>query len=176
MIKRMHRIAALMVIAVFLASCAGGTTLGARDMRAPVELSGTFDLILYGGTHSDDLETVAFFDIVGDGYELVPYDPDFEFETLKAVDAEEAMGMARKHVGWHREVIRTHMRRIKSETGSTIGYEMRPLYSPITFGETDILEIRYWLVEGGKVMISVDIKDRIKDKFRQNGNDRIREE
>ena len=32
--------------------------------------------------------------------------------------------------------------------GKTIGYELRPLYLPLDFGVSDVLDVAYWLKEG----------------------------
>jgi hypothetical protein len=42
----------------------------------------------------------------------------------------------------------TQLRRIIDDTGGTIGYEVRPLYSPLEFGRLDVLHVSYSLQEG----------------------------
>jgi hypothetical protein len=163
--------AALAIISVFLGACAGGTALRARDVREPVELSGTFDLVLYLGPQYDFLETVAFLDVAGDGYEILPFEPEFEYKVLENLSAKDAMGEALHFVSRHRDFSgSTYMRRIAGETGETIGYELRPLYDYFVYGMTDVLDIDYLLGEEGKVRVLIDLDERLKRELEDGGD------
>lgn len=166
----MYRIAVLATVAVFLGACLGGTPLRAYDMREPVELSGTFDLVLYLGPQYDFLETVAFLDVAGDGYEIVPFEPEFEYRVIENLSAKDAMGKALHFVSNHWNFSGTLMKRIESETGETIGYEVRPLYQYFVYGMTDVLDIDYRLGEEGKVRVLIDLDERLKRLLEDGGD------
>lgn len=56
--------------------------------------------------------------------------------------------------------------------GKTIGYELRPLYLPLDFGVSDVLDVTYWLREGKvkvviKLLHSVEKQLSDDDDFRR---------
>lgn len=118
------------------------------------EIQGAFSLILYGGRHINDLETVAFLDIEGDHYEFEPYAPDFDFRIKRNMSAEDALKEAKNFVSFHNAFWRPQFSKIFDLDGKIIGYEMRPLYRPFVYGRDDLLEI-YYRIKGKKVIIEI---------------------
>jgi len=159
----------LMGVSLLAGACAAGQALRAYPVPEPGEVKGTYTVILYRGLHLQDLETAAFLDLEGDGYELAPRAPEFDFKALKGLGAKEALGEALHHASSDVNVTGTRMRRITGEAGSTIGYEIRPLYQPFAYGESDVIDINYWLMEGGKVRVVVELKDRVRRKIDDKG-------
>lgn len=121
------------------------------------DIIGTFTLILYGGNYSDDLETIAILDYEGDQYNFEPYAPEFDYRIKKGVPGKEALEEAKKFVSFHNSFWRSQLSRIVDNKGDTIGYELRPLYLPFTFGVSDVLEVNYWLKEGNKVKVTIKL-------------------
>ena len=121
----------------------------------PDEMKGTFTLILYGGNFLDDLETIAMLDAEGDQYVLDPFAPDFDYRMKKGVPAPEAFKEAEKFVNFHPSFWRSQLSRIVDKEGKVIGYEVRPLYRPIAFGISDVLDVNYWLKEKGRVKVTI---------------------
>ncbi len=121
----------------------------------PDEMKGTFTLILYGGNFLDDLETIAMLDAEGDQYVLDPFAPDFDYRMKKGVPAPEAFKEAEKFVNFHPSFWRSQLSRIVDKEGNVIGYEVRPLYQPISFGISDVLDVNYWLKEKGRVKVTI---------------------
>jgi hypothetical protein len=121
----------------------------------PEEMKGTFTLILYGGSFLDDLETIALLDSEGDHYVLDPFVPDFDYRIKKGVSAQEALKEAENFVTFHPSFWRSQLNRILDKAGKTIGYEVRPLYRPFTFGISDVLDVNYWLKEKGRVKVTI---------------------
>jgi hypothetical protein len=121
----------------------------------PEEMKGTFTLILYGGSYLDDLETIALLDSEGDQYVLEPFAPDFDYRMKKGVPAQEAFKEAEKFVNFHPSFWRSQLSRILDKEGKAIGYEVRPLYRPFTYGISDILDVNYWLKEKGRVKVTI---------------------
>jgi hypothetical protein len=169
----MKRFALLAVaaLALFAVSCAGGRHLRTEPVRDSKEISGTFDLILYGGRYLDDLETVAFLDLKGDGYSLKPFAPEFDFKTIKGLSAKDAFDKAHHHVSFHPQFVDTRLRRVLDERGAgVIGYEMRPLYDPFSYGEFNVLKVDYWLREGGEVKVTIRLKERVERYLMDEGD------
>jgi hypothetical protein len=125
------------------------------------DITGTYTLILYGGNYSDDLETIAILDREGDQYNFEPYTPDFDYRIKKGVPAEEALKEAEKFVSFHNSFWRSQISRIIDNKGNTIGYEVRPLYQPFTFGVSDVLDVYYWLREGGRVKVLIRLTQSV---------------
>lgn len=44
--------------------------------------------------------------------------------------------------------------------GNTIGYELRPLYQPFTFGVSDVLDVDY-IIRDRKVVVRIKLKPQI---------------
>jgi hypothetical protein len=121
----------------------------------PSEVKGTFTLILYGGNYYDDLETMAILDREGDPYTLDLYVPDFDYRVRKGVSAKEALAEAGKFVRFHPSFWHSQLSKIMDGKGDVIGYELRPLYYPITYGVNDVLDVHYWMKEGGRVKVTI---------------------
>jgi hypothetical protein len=119
------------------------------------DITGVFTLILYGGRFSDDIETIAILDYEGDQYIFEPYAPEFDYRIKKGVPAKEAQEVAKKFVSFHNSFWRSQLSKIIDNKGNTIGYEVRPLYWPTTFGLSDVLEVNYWLKEGNKIKVTI---------------------
>jgi hypothetical protein len=121
----------------------------------PADVSGTYTLILYGGRYPDDLETVAILDPEGDKYHFDIYAPDFDYKTEKGVSGKEAIKEAQKFVSFHRSFFKSVLSRILDNKGDTIGYELRPLYNPLTYGFSDLINVNYFLKENGRIKVVI---------------------
>ncbi len=148
--------------ALTLLACAPGKALRA-DSAFSGDVQGTYTLILYGSNYADDLETAAFLDKEGDSYTLEPYAPDFAFRARKGLTADRALREAREFIRSHAEFYREQIRSIRDEKGEIIGYELRPLYLPITFGTDDVLDIDYWQKEN-RVLVFVKLKPSLEKR------------
>ena len=137
------------------------------------EVTGIFTLILYGAGHSNDIETIAILDKEGDQYTLEPYAPEFDYRIKRGVPAKEALAEAKIFVSSHSSFRRAQLGKILDNNGNIIGFEVRPLYLPTTYGLSDVLDVDYWRKDS-KVIVKVKIKpsvemmlrdgDRSKDK------------
>jgi hypothetical protein len=122
----------------------------------PSEVKGTFTLILYGGNYYDDMETMVILDSEGDGYTLDLYVPDFDYRVIKGVPAKEALAKAEKFVSFHPSFWRSQLSKILDDKGNVIGYEIRPLYYPIAYGASDVLDVHYWMKKTVRLITSVE--------------------
>ncbi len=152
------------IASLTLLACAPGKALR-TDVPPSGEVQGTYTLILYGGNYGDDLETIAFLDKEGDRYTLEPYAPEFIFRARKGLTADRALREAGEFIRSHAEFQREQFRSIRDEKGKIIGYELRPLYLPITFGTDDVIDVDYWLKED-RVMIYVKMKPSIEKRIK----------
>jgi len=108
------------------------------------EIAGTYSLILYGGTYGNELATVAILAKEDSPYTIVPYAPEFDYKIIKQLPAKEALAEAFSFTSRNPDFSRAQLARIVDNSGSVIGYEIRPLYRPFTYGATDVLYINYW--------------------------------
>ena len=129
----------------------------------PVDVSGTFTLILYGANYLDDLETVAILDYEGDEYHFEPFAPTFNFKVRKGVKAQEALKDAEQFVSFHSSFWKSQLSVVVNEEGITIGYEVRPLYRPFIYGISDVLDIYYFLKGDGKIKTIIRLNNSVKD-------------
>jgi hypothetical protein len=124
-------------------------------------ISGTFTAVLFGARYSEDIETVAFLDVEGDDYTFEPYAPVYDYSVKDNLTAEEALHDALSFVNWHHAYIQTKIKKVKDNQGRTLGYELRPLYSSLKYGFSDVLNINYSLKEN-RVVIYIRLKPFIR--------------
>ncbi|MEW6571949.1 MAG: hypothetical protein AB1390_12410 [Nitrospirota bacterium] len=177
----MHVIPKLLIFSLILACLVLSEDIGtAQALTKPLrtekaqlsDITGTFKLILYGGRYLDDVETVAILDKEGDKYDIEPYAPDFDYKVRKGVSAEEAIREAERFVSFHNSFHRLVVSKIMDKQGNTIGFEFRPLYYPFAFGISDVMDIYYWLKEGGRVKVTIRLVPSVERPllFRGNGD------
>ncbi|MBI5026737.1 MAG: hypothetical protein HZC12_08465 [Nitrospirae bacterium] len=157
---------ALMVILLFTTndSFAIQKHLKTEAMK-DTDITGVFTLILYGGRHSDDIETIVILDKEGDRYDFEPYAPEYDYKIKRGISDREALDEAERFVSWHPSFHRSQLSRIIDEKGNTIGYELRPLYMPLTFGVSDVLDVDY-RIKDGKVIITIKLIPSVEKMLR----------
>jgi hypothetical protein len=166
---RKSRLIALVALSLVLAACAGAKHLRTEVVTDAGEVAGSYDLILYGARHIDDIETVAVLDVEGDGYEFVPFAPEYDYRVEKGLSAREALDMADVFVSFHMYFRKFQLQRIIDEGGAIIGYELRALYMPLVYGITDVVEVNYRLMAGGRVRVKIKLDDRVIQALSEDG-------
>jgi len=162
-------------ICLFLSVCLLGcnsTLLKNRLMTEPLkssDIQGSVNLILYGANYADDLETIAILDKTGDRYEFEPFAPEFRYRIEKNIPASEALKEAEIFVSRHTSFQSIRFSKIIDEKGIPVGYEVRPLYYPFTFGVSDVLDVDYRIKEN-KVVVTIRLINSI-EKMIYNGGD-----
>jgi len=111
------------------------------------ELQGTFTLILYGCRSSDDIENMVVFDKEDDAYTFEIFAPEFAYTVKTRVPAKDALTEAEKFVRCNINVQGSQLKKILGPEGQSIGFELRPLYSPERFGMQDVLNAQYAVKE-----------------------------
>ena len=167
----------LLVSALFLLPVLSCATVGRGLITYPARDSdlgtGPFTVILYSVSEHNFLQTAAFLDLEGDAYELQPFGASFNYSRIKGLSGAEAVRRAREFIASRVVCNKIGLRAIKGPEGTPVGYELRPLLLPITYGESDVLDISYFPRQDGKIIVYVQLKDRIEREFEMEvGTDR----
>ncbi len=152
---------------ILSASCTSAirlSTQGAEDS----EVTGTYRVIFYGCNFNNDLETIAFLDKEGGKYPFEPYAPDFKFRIKKGLIAKEALTEAKEFVNCNTSFRRAQTYKIIGPNGEVLGYEVRPLYEPVTYGAEDVLMTDYEL-KNNKVVVTIRLSPSIEMMLQGGG-------
>ncbi len=129
-------------------ACVPGKQLVSR-WADPAEVTGIYTLLLYGCHYSAQLDNVAILVSEESRYPLEIFDIDSSYRVKKGLTAQQALAEADAFIRCSTYgVWRVELRQIPDDIGVTFGYEMRPLYSPLEFGNPDVLLISYALKDG----------------------------
>jgi len=162
-LKYSGRILYILLVMVYMTAFAGCATSGTRiHTEPPGEIAGVFTLILYGGNYLDDPETVAFLDREGDAYTFDIFAPDFNYRTIKGLSAAEGLKKAEVFVSRSSSFHQLRLSSIVLDKAGNIGYEVRPLYLPLTYGTDDLLDISYG-EKGNKVVVNIRLKPSVEN-------------
>ena len=139
----------VVLCSIFAMGCAAGFRENLKvELARADEVKGTYTLFLYGGRFQNDLETVAILDKEGDQYVFEPYAPEFDYQVIKGLSAKQALDTAYAFVSNKSpDFYRAQLSSIRDNLGAVIGYEVRPLYQPFTYGYSDVLDIVYWITD-----------------------------
>jgi hypothetical protein len=157
---------------LLLASCAiTGKGLMTRPVRDADVGDGPFAAILYSTSEHEFLETAVFLDLEGDAYELQPFGASFNYSLVNGLAGAEADRQAREFITARVMSNKIELRAIIGPEGTPVGYELRALQLPVTYGESDVLDISYIPRQDGRITIYVRLKDRIERLLeRENGS------
>jgi len=141
----------ILLLALTLQACAFGKQL-ATSPADPADLKGTYTLLLYGCHYPEDIKNLAILVDEGSKYPVEIYDLPTSYQVKKGVPGPQALKEADPFVRCSaRRVSGTQVRRISDDAGGTIGFEVRPLYFWLEFGQTDVLLVSYSLQQNGTV-------------------------
>ncbi len=168
-------------LASFLIMCAIATVIsacvpGVRLKTVPAgngELEGSFTLFLYGCSNPQRIDNAVIIAPEGGKHPIEIYGPAFEYKVKTGVPAAEALTQADRFLRCSVYYKKTELRNILDPSGTVIGHELRPLYSPLDFGRDDVLTITYTLTEKGSVMTFIQLDRDIDLKINDDGNDRM---
>ena len=136
---------------------------------APTVAAGSYTVFLYGCSYRDDVENVAILDREGDPYTLELFTPDFRYKVKAGLSAEQALKEAEQFVKCGPYYQMTQFSAIPDRAGNIMGYEVRPLYSPIRFGMYNVLDIQY-ADNGGKVAVYIRLDPDIQKALDNDGD------
>ncbi|MFQ3573256.1 MAG: hypothetical protein SNJ53_01330 [Thermodesulfovibrionales bacterium] len=155
-----------------LINSASAFTLDTKEISVE-EIKGRFDVILYGGRHGNDLETIAYLDPLYDEYQIQIFAPDFDYRIVHSKDDKTAIDVAQKFTGWHSSFMRFIYSKIITPDGKIVGYEVKPLYLPFVFGRSDVFDISYRLKDK-KVIITIKLLHKIERQLYYLDNNQSR--
>ena len=164
-------LAAFLLAALFLVSCTSGIRLNTKGTGYS-KAEGTYRVILFGCNFGNDLETIAFLDKESDKYVFEPYAPDFKFK-IKGVPAKEALKVAEEFVNCNTSFMHLQTYGIIGPNGEILGYEVRPLYEPLAYGDQDVLLTDYWLRDD-KVVIKIRLNPSVERMLEDGGGGKDR--
>lgn len=130
----------------------------------------TYRIILYGGNYLDDLETLAILDLEGDGFTIEPYVPDYVYTEKSEMSLKEALHYGESFVKDHPSFLRSKLKKIVDGYGSTLGYELRPLYNPLRYGVMDVLMVDY-LKTGDRIIVNIDLRPSVERQIENEGDE-----
>jgi len=151
--------AVVVLIIIALISLSGGNHLKTEAANL-ADVQGKFTLLLYGCSSRNDLANIAIFDKEGDPYSFEIYAPDFSYAIKAGLNATEALQEAERFVRCNFQSERSQLRRILSPAGAGIGFELRPLYSVMTFGKDDVIDVRY-VIKDRKIVVHIELDPTI---------------
>jgi len=162
---------ALLLVLLLLASCAAMTANHLKTAETTsAEIQGAYRVLLYGCRSVDDVENVAILDKEGDPFTFDIFAPDFEYKIKSGLSAADALSTAERFIQCSFHYERTQLSRIIGPSGEVIGYEVRPLYSPIRYGRYDLLDIHY-TVKGDSIVTYIRLDPTIERSIRNEGGD-----
>lgn len=147
---------AYFIVVFVLHACVAGMQLLPKSAD-PGELKGTYALILYGGRHPADLETMAVLVDENSPYLVEVYALESMYKVTKGLSASQALNAGNAFLNQGSYTVRhTVLRGISDNTGRTIGYELKPLYRP---GEVRTPEttLSSYILKDGKVTVYITL-------------------
>ncbi|MGD0887228.1 MAG: hypothetical protein ABSA46_20480 [Thermodesulfovibrionales bacterium] len=162
---RFIQASAIALMFLISSGCAGGTFLKTEPLQPDVKITGRYALVLLQDKNYSALKTIAFLDVEGNNYSLVPYAPAYEYAVTRDISGQEALQKAVAFVRDNPLSRSYQISRILDPGGTTIGYEVRPLYDPLDHGVSDVMTVSYVLRDKGIVQIHIDILQRVRNDF-----------
>jgi hypothetical protein len=160
----------LLIAFAALQACTAGRQL-ATTSADPAEVSGTYTLLLYGCHYPEDIKNLAVLVREGGRYPVEIYDLATSYQARPGLSGPEALKQAESFVRCStRRVSQAQVRGILDDTGGTLGYEVRPLYFPLEFGQTDVLLVSYSL-HGGVVRTYIKLDPEVERLLESSGSD-----
>jgi hypothetical protein len=160
----------VLAFALALQACSAGKQL-ATESADPAQLTGTYTLLLYGCHYPEDVKNLAILVREGGRYPVEIYDIPTSYQVRPGLPGPEALKQADSFVRCStRRVFQAQVRGILDDSGGTIGYEMRPLYFPLEFGQADVLLVSYSL-QNGVVTAYIKLDPDVERALESSGSD-----
>ncbi len=157
---------------LLLGGCASGTLLSSRSLAGLETSPGAYNLILYGGQNARDFRSIVILDRVGDPYTILPFGAAFNYRIIDNLTAAEAMARGERFINDLAEYRTMERREIYAPDKTVIGYELRPLYMPLSTGLLgDLLDTSYLLQAENRVLVYVNFKKSYHDPLTSPAND-----
>ncbi|HMK60672.1 MAG TPA: hypothetical protein VK452_05945 [Dissulfurispiraceae bacterium] len=158
-----------LLIFVCLVGCALNQNYIQTKDASDSEITGNYTVFLFGANHYEDIATAAMLVPTEGKYNLDIYAPEWAYRIRKDVSGKDAVAIAKDFVRWNPSSMRSRTARIVAPDGGTIGYEIRPLYMPTTYGREDVMYINYFLKNGNKVEVHIHLYPDVEQKIMTGG-------
>jgi hypothetical protein len=144
-----------------------GRSLRTIPVDDPAVITGSYTLFVIGGTHGEDVKNITVIDLEGDSFTFQPYVSEYDYYKQENLEAQEALKEAVHAVSWYHAFWRIKIRSIVDDAGNVLGYEIRPLYSLLQFGISDILITNY-IVKDNTVFVYLSFKPFINEMIEKD--------
>lgn len=152
-------------LALVLTACTPGVRLGTGSGRPAELMKGTYTLYQYGCHYRDDVENAVILAPEGGRYSFDIYGPAFDYKVRTGVPGADALAKADEFLKCSFYYKTAQLRSVLDPAGNAIGYELRPLYSPLDFGRDDVLTITYSLKDNNRVVVFIRLDRDIERKL-----------
>ena len=152
-----------------LQACVAGKDLVTGPARS-ADVEGTYTLLLYGCHYPADIKDLAILVDQNSAYPVEIYDLDTSYKMKKGVAGPQAFREAEAFVRCStRRVTEVRASRIRDGAGGTVGFEVRPIYFPLEFGQTDVFLVNYTLTNG-KVRAYIRLDPAVERALESSGS------
>lgn len=124
-----------------------------REIVAPKNVKGSYNLILVGGTFAADAERIAILDVETDGYSFRPVTGPGRVKNFQGMSGERALKKAEEFFSSHCAYNGFLVKEMKLPDGSFIGYELIPDYPASLCEDGNELRVSYGLGEDGEIKV-----------------------
>jgi hypothetical protein len=168
--QRLLLFAPIVFLLLTLSCATTGNVLTTHPAGEGGMVPGSYTAVLYSSSEYNFLQTIAFLDPEEDAHEIVPYGAQFNYSVVNGLSPAGAEQRARQFIASHAPSYNSiDLRAIKGVDGNTIGYELRPWYMPINYGESDVLDITYVPPQpDGRVTVYVGLKMSVERRLERD--------
>jgi hypothetical protein len=124
-----------------------------RDIVAPDSVTGSYNLILVGGTFAADAERLVILDVETDGYSFRPVTGPGRVENFPGMSGASALKKAEEFFFSHCAYNGFLIKEMKLPDGFFIGYELTPDYPAALCEDGNEISVSYGMGEGGEIKV-----------------------
>ncbi len=157
-------------VLIFTGSVSAESTLLRTVPVEKGEITGEFDLILFGSLAQGIVNNLVILDRRDDGVIIEPYAPEFDYKIIRGLSTGEQIKHAEQFLSFHSAFYRFERSAILGPDGQVLGYEIRPLYQPLTFGVSDVLDVAY-RKKGNTVHAYITVKESVERQLMDGDGD-----
>ena len=113
-------------------------------------------------------QTSRFCTRMGDLITFEIYNLKTAYQVYEGLPADKALKGAEKFLTCNADYWKMRLSKIVDADGAIVGYELRTLYTPDTFGMTDVLDVHYRLRDS-KVTVHIKLDAEIEKEIDYSG-------
>ena len=123
------------------------------DIVAPDSVTGSYNLILVGGTFAADAERIVILDVETDDYSFRPVTGPGRVKNFPGMSAATALKKAEEFFAPHCAYNGFLVKELKLPDGSFVGYELTPDYPTLLCEGGNEISVSYGMGEGGEIKV-----------------------